>query len=282
VLADEVRRGRVVRDGDRYRLDGAFDEDVLAAIRAAAPDDTDESGRRNAMTQRPEPPRERRRPIEVVWMTPTELRRLPVHRHAGLFRPLEGDERERLRESMRNGYDPLHPIVVAAGTEEIVDGRNRRDLAVELGLTAVPIFRCDFAGDAEITAFIVRANLARRHLSARERRELAARLVNGHGLSTRQAARQAGVSQMTAQRAAARERLGESNDSPARTTGADGTSYPATRSTTLADKVRAALGLLSGLAGHPVPVELHEALSDDGRAKLTLVLDALAKEPPTT
>ena len=49
-----------------------------------------------------------------------------------------------------------------------------------------------------------------------------------------------------------------------------------------ARKVRAALGLLSALAGRPVPVELHEALSDDERAKLAAVLDALAKESPRT
>ena len=47
-----------------------------------------------------------------------ELRALPVHRHAGLFRPLEDDERERLRESIRNGYDEGHPIVAWAKTGE--------------------------------------------------------------------------------------------------------------------------------------------------------------------
>jgi ParB-like chromosome segregation protein Spo0J len=144
-----------------------------------------------------------------------------------LVRPLAGDERDRLRDSLRDGYDPLHPIVVTPGGE-IVDGRNRRDLCVELELPAVVVERT-FASDAELARFVVAMNLARRHLDQRERRELAGRLVV-NGTSTRQAARTTGVSKATAQRAAAEVRAsGVSSETPARSSGSDGKSYPATR-----------------------------------------------------
>jgi hypothetical protein len=204
----------------------------------------------------------------LAGLGPPALRRLRVHRYAALFRPLAGDERTRLRESLQRGYDPLHPIVVTAGSGEIVDGRNRRDLACELGLT-VPVVEREFADDAAIARFILAENVARRHLDQRERRELAGRLVNGHGLSTRQAAKTAGVSQMTAQRAAVEQRTSESDDSP----------RPATqpRPDPRIAQVRRALDVLSRLAGEPIPDAIEEALSADELAVLVSLLDALSK-----
>jgi ParB-like chromosome segregation protein Spo0J len=157
------------------------------------------------------------------------LRRLRVHEYAALFRVFDPDERERLRESLRRGYDDAHPIVITPNGE-IVDGRNRRDVAVELELEDVPVVVREFADEKAIVAFVVAENLARRHLSAQERRALAGRLVV-NGSSTRQAAKLAGVSQMTAQRAARAQRSGESSDSRAveRVNGSDGKSYPATK-----------------------------------------------------
>jgi len=159
-----------------------------------------------------------------------ELRTLAVHRDAGLFRPLEGDERERLRASMRSGYDDAHPLIVWNKTGEIVDGRNRRDLAAELQHRDVPVAYVDFPDETAVRAYIVAQNLARRHLDRREQRALAGKLVV-NGESTRQAAKKAGVSEATARRAAADARAGASGDAPAaeRVTGADGKSYPATK-----------------------------------------------------
>jgi transposase len=182
------------------------------------------------------------------WTTcvdPPALHRFAVHRFAGLFRPLAGDERNRLRESLQRRYDPLHPIVVTPNGE-IVDGRNRRDLCCELEIPAVVVER-EFADDAEIMAYIVSANLARRHLDQRERRELAGRLVM-NGTSTRQAAKTAGVSKATAQRAAANNRSGVSSETPppmeeARTNGADGKSYPATSRRVASGKTNRAVSL---------------------------------------
>lgn len=136
----------------------------------------------------------------ITRMGSAELRQLHVHRFAGLFRPLEGDERDRLRDSMQQGYDDASPIVVNA-EGEIVDGRNRRDVAVDLDLADVPVLTREFGSDDDVGAYVVSVNLARRHLSTKERAELAARLV-ANGASVREAAKATGVSKSTAQRAA--------------------------------------------------------------------------------
>jgi hypothetical protein len=164
----------------------------------------------------------------VECMTPAALHRLRVHEFAALFPPLQGDDRDRLRDSMKRGYDPLHPIVTTPDGQ-IVDGRNRRDLAVELGLVA-PVLRREFADDAEVAAFVVAENLARRHLDQRQRRELAGKLVL-NGTSSREAGKAAGVSHATAQRAAEEARAGGTNVPPGadRVTGRDGKSHPAKR-----------------------------------------------------
>ena len=202
---------------------------------------------------------------------PHQLRPLAVHRCAGLCRPLNEDERDRLRESLQHGYDPLHPIVVDAASGAICDGRNRRDVCCELDIAAVVVER-EFADDAEIKQFVLAQNVARRHLDRREQRELAGRLVNG-GMSTRKAAKEAGVSQMTAQRAAAKQRASESDDSvPVGSTNVD---TPKPKLDPRIARVREALGLLAGMAGE-IPVEVRDALDGDELVVLVTLLDALA------
>jgi ParB family chromosome partitioning protein len=166
----------------------------------------------------------------TLVLSPPELRALRPHRYAGLFPQLVGSDRDELRDSMRRrGYDEAFPLVVWEQTGELIDGHNRRDVALELGFVEVPVvLRDDFESEADVAAFIVSANIARRHLARDERRELLKRLAR-NGVSTRQAAKAAGVSPSTALRAAVEARA--SNDAPAaeRVTGADGKSYPATR-----------------------------------------------------
>jgi transposase-like protein len=172
-------------------------------------------------------------PTTTKQVSLAALRALPVHRYAGYFRPVEGDELKRLRASIRAGYDEAHPIIVWKKTGEIVDGRNRRALAAEEGTDFVPVAVVAFPDEEEVARYVIQQNLARRHLSTKERAELAATLVNG-GMSTRRAAKATGVSKDTARRAAAKDRAtaGGSGAPPprSRTTGADGKSYPSTRS----------------------------------------------------
>lgn len=231
---------------------------------------------------------------KLVRLAPPALRRLTVHRYAGLFPALVGDERDRLRESLRTGYDEDHAIVVTP-SGEIVDGRNRRDLACELELHDVPVLVREFVDDAAIATYIASMNIARRHLAARQQRELAGRLVAIDGISTRQAGKLAGVSQSTAGRAACEARAQVSHaDSPApksRTNGSDGKSYPATRPKSKSiprvdppnpkpdpriARVRKALDLLAQMTSEAIPAEVRDALTGNELVALVAVLDVLA------
>jgi transposase len=80
---------------------------------------------------------------------------------------------------------------------------------------------------------VVQQNLARRHLSTKERAELSASLVVNGGVSVREAAARTRSSKSSVQRrAVAARKAGVPAGTPgrSRTTGADGKSYPATRS----------------------------------------------------
>jgi ParB-like chromosome segregation protein Spo0J len=169
-------------------------------------------------------------PATIKNLAPHALRSLLVHRYAGLFRPVEGDERERLITAMKSGYDDAHPIVVWEKTGEIVDGRNRRDIALELEMSDVPVAYVAFPDETAVSQFVVAQNLARRHMTTKERSGVAGQLIV-NGTSVRDAARATGVSKTTAQRAATKARKsGVPNGTRAkRTTGTDGKSYPATR-----------------------------------------------------
>jgi hypothetical protein len=211
-------------------------------------------------------------PTTIKTLTAWELRALPVHRYAGIFPALKGDDRKRLLATMKARYDEAQPIIVWSRTGELIDGRNRRDLAVTvLKLSALPVAFVDFPDEEAIRLYVIQANLARRHLlDSRERRELAGRLVNGHGMSTREAARLAGVSQKTAHRAAV-SGAGESYDSPGgapdgtpaeRRVGHDGKAYPARQSNRQPGRQPDFTSL--GIIGHleQAAKELDELLAD--------------------
>lgn len=170
--------------------------------------------------------------MRVEHLTTARLRALKVDPDCAIFPVFNDEERAGLRESMQvDGFDPDMPVTVNADTNEIEDGRNRRDVACELEIDGVPVVYRHFADRAEKLRFIARRNIHRRNLTAAQRRSLAGKLSVDGGLSTREAAKLAGVSQMTAQRAATeqREASGESDDSRDQVTGADGKRYRATR-----------------------------------------------------
>jgi ParB/Sulfiredoxin domain len=90
-------------------------------------------------------------PATMRMLNQADLRALHVHRAAGYFRVLEGDERQRLIDSITaHAYDPAHPLVVWSDTGEIVDGRNRRDIAAELECSEVPAVFVDFPDEAAV------------------------------------------------------------------------------------------------------------------------------------
>lgn len=94
----------------------------------------------------------------------------PEHQYAKLFPMLEGEAFERLKADIKeNGV--LEPIVFLDG--HILDGRNRYYAARSL-LIEYP--RVDYDGDDPL-AFVIGKNLHRRHLTDRQRADVAAKLA---------------------------------------------------------------------------------------------------------
>lgn len=101
-------------------------------------------------------------------MTPVK----PANQHelAQLFPMLDNDARARLVDDIReNGV--LDPVVFLDGL--ILDGRNRYYVARELG---VEYPRADYIGNDPL-AFVISRNLHRRHLTDRQRADVAAKMA---------------------------------------------------------------------------------------------------------
>ena len=99
---------------------------------------------------------------------------LPPHPHATLFPLLQGDEFQALVEDIKaNGL--RQPIILYRN--QILDGRNRYRACIEAGVE--PRFT-EFAGtDDEALAYVISANLHRRHLTTCQRAVLALQLLPG-------------------------------------------------------------------------------------------------------
>lgn len=96
---------------------------------------------------------------------------IPYHPLANIFPLLEGDEFHRLVEDVRtNGL--RFPIVVYEG--QILDGRNRHRACIAAQADA----RYEHFSGGDPVAFVVSANLARRHLNESQRAMVAAKLAN--------------------------------------------------------------------------------------------------------
>ena len=80
------------------------------------------------------------------------------------IRPLSLEERERLKEQLLASGGPIEPIAVWKGHGDIVDGHNRYDICVELGLR-FPIIELEFEDEEEAINWIREHQLAKRNLS---------------------------------------------------------------------------------------------------------------------
>ena len=108
-----------------------------------------------------------------------------AHPHAELFPRLNPEERASLAADIKaNG---LHEKIVyrmtAEGQPEIIDGISRADALIDAGLLVgweiKPEYyvQRQFGSEEEVTAYIVSANIHRRHLSKGQRNELIKKLV---------------------------------------------------------------------------------------------------------
>lgn len=106
---------------------------------------------------------------------PPPATNLVAHPFADLFPMMSSTDFDELVASMRaEGYDPNVPIILYNG--KILDGRNRYAAAKVAGVT--PTFKHVQGTSDKALAFVLRRNLARRHLSTSQRAMLAARLAN--------------------------------------------------------------------------------------------------------
>jgi N6-adenosine-specific RNA methylase IME4 len=82
------------------------------------------------------------------------------------------EEKQTLKESLqKNGFNPVFPIWLYEN--KILDGRNRYELSIELGID--PVF-CEYTGTTP-RAFVILANIARRHLTKDQLAIMALELV---------------------------------------------------------------------------------------------------------
>lgn len=110
--------------------------------------------------------------------------------------PLTAEEYDALRASIAAGYDPAHPVV----TDEdgnVLDGHHRQRICAELGITPPAVVLPGLTAGQK-HEYAVRANLARRHLTSAQKRELiAAELERDPDRSDREIGRLVGADHKT-------------------------------------------------------------------------------------
>jgi hypothetical protein len=102
-----------------------------------------------------------------------------IHPMALVFPPLPTEERAEMKESIRQ-FGLWQPIVVSDG--KVVDGRNRYEICLELGIEPKTIDFAEYKKAAgvnlSIADFVFDSNTKRRHLTTSQRAAIAAELAN--------------------------------------------------------------------------------------------------------
>lgn len=162
------------------------------------------------------------------------------------------------------------PVVIDAETGQTIDGHHRIRAWSELRSAGIKVGPCPrdvrrFDSDAERVEAAVSLNLARRHLTAKQRGELA-RKLREQGYSLRRIAGEAKVHPETIRRDLRRV----ADATPATVTGADGKSYPARRPSIIVtserDQHRASEALRS--LGEDAPAKLLDLNRAEERVRL--------------
>jgi hypothetical protein len=115
-----------------------------------------------------------------------------IHPFAKLFPPMEGEEFDALVADIK-AHGLREPIVITHD-DQVLDGRNRESACIEAGVK--PLYRLFDGGDP--LAFVISANIHRRHLTAEKKREIIAELIKAQPeKSNRQIAKTAKVDDKT-------------------------------------------------------------------------------------
>jgi ParB-like chromosome segregation protein Spo0J len=104
-------------------------------------------------------------------MNPNELGVSPELNRVQTFMPISQDDRDRLRKDIQDTGEIRDPIKVyfdEEGTPLILGGKNRWEIAIELGFDFVPIEVYDLPGDKRRELALM-DNLARRHLTREQK-----------------------------------------------------------------------------------------------------------------
>src|SRR5262245_19575674 len=119
---------------------------------------------------------------------------LPFHPLADIFPLMEGEEFDALIADIKANGRRV-PIVLYE--EMILDGRNRYRACLAAGVP-IRLGRAQFMGITDPAAYVISANLHRRHLTSEQKRELIAKLVKAQpDRSIRAIAEQAKVDKNT-------------------------------------------------------------------------------------
>jgi hypothetical protein len=159
--------------------------------------------------------------------------------YPGILRPLTQAELLSLRTSIKRVGEVLNPVACDEN-DGVIDGANRLRIAAELGLSSVPVKTFRGLTEEEKRDLAIELNEARRQLTPEDRekikeeREMKAAEKRRQGKSTRQIAKELGVSQPQIIKDLKEEGDNQLSPGPAppetqpaKVTGRDGKQYPA-------------------------------------------------------
>jgi ParB-like chromosome segregation protein Spo0J len=170
--------------------------------------------------------------------------------------PVQPDLFDRLREDIHRRGIQI-PILVDNSTGEVIDGKQRKRIAIELGIRKIPTIYVGGLTSAERTDLRLAVNLYRRHLTRAQMRELVAWALNQTpGASDRSVARRTGVDNKTVAGVRRCLEIGEEIPHLTARNGHDGKQYPAAKPavfTCSASEGRRAKALLDRLGDDAPP-----------------------------
>lgn len=142
--------------------------------------------------------------------------------------PMSAEDRKRLKDNIEESGEIRDPIKIYFnddGEALILGGKNRWEIAIELGWQTVPVEILNIAAEKR-SEFAIRDNLDRRHLTREQKTELIRRfLKNSPDISNNALSKQLGVDDKTVGKVRKEMESGSEIPKVDKRLGADGKSY---------------------------------------------------------